>query len=104
MAPHRLTPPVHPCSHSRLQSKHALALREKGVEILKGRSFVRASGVKCGGMMARGLLTGDMDMNDLASESVATALDGAYGARVNIEGFTASEQCENYADMRMVLL
>ena len=43
-------------------------------------------------------------MNDLASESVATALDGAHGARVNIDEFTVSEHCEDYADMRTVLL
>lgn len=44
-----------------------------------------------------GLLTGDT--NDLAS--VAAALDGAYGAWVNIDGFTVGEQREIYAGMRI---
>ena len=79
------------------QSKHAQALREQGVEVVKGRPFMRASDVKCGTMMARELLTGDT--NDLAS--VAAALDGAYGAWVNIDGFTVGEQREIYAGMRI---
>jgi NmrA-like family len=58
---------------------------------------MHGSGVKCGTMMARGLLTGDT--NDLAS--VAAALDGAYGAWVNIDGFTVGEQREIYAGMRI---
>jgi hypothetical protein len=79
------------------QSKYALALRERGVEVVKGRSFMPASEAKCGTMMVRGLLTGDT--NDLAS--VAAALDGAYGAWVNIDGFTVGEQREIYAGMRI---
>jgi uncharacterized protein YbjT (DUF2867 family) len=82
------------------QSKHALALREQGVEVVKGRSFMRASGVKCGTMMVRGLgLLTTGDTNDLAS--VAAALDGAYGTWVNIDGFTVGEQREIYAGMRI---
>ena len=80
------------------QSKHALALCEQGVEVVKGRSFtMRASDEKCGTMMARGLLAGDT--NDLAS--VAAALNGAYGVWVNIDGFTVGEQREIYAGMRI---
>jgi NmrA-like family protein len=37
--------------------------------------------------------------SDLAS--VAAALDGAYGAWVNIDGFTVGEQREIYAGMRI---
>ncbi|KAI0276461.1 NAD-P-binding protein [Russula aff. rugulosa BPL654] len=48
------------------QSKYALALRERGVEVVK-----------------------------------AAALDGAYGAWVNIDGFTVGEQREIYAGMRI---
>ena len=39
------------------------------------------------------------DTSDLAS--VATALDGVYGAWVNIDGFTVGEQREIYAGMRI---
>jgi len=39
------------------------------------------------------------DTSDLAS--VAAALDGAYGAWVNIDGFTVGEQREIYAGMRI---
>ena len=35
------------------QSKHALALREQGVEVVKGGQLMRTSDVKCGMMMAR---------------------------------------------------
>ncbi|KAH9975625.1 NAD(P)-binding protein [Russula compacta] len=57
------------------EGKHALALREKGVQVVKG------------------------DTSDLAS--VAAALDGAYGVWVNIDGFTVGEQREIYAGMRI---
>ena len=79
------------------QSKHALALREQGVEVVKGRPLTRISGVNYGMTMAWVLHTGDT--NDLAS--VAAALDGAYGAWVNIDGFTVGEQREVYAGMRI---
>ena len=39
------------------------------------------------------------DTSDLAS--VAAALDGAYGAWVNVDGFTVGEQREIYAGMRI---
>jgi hypothetical protein len=39
------------------------------------------------------------DTSDLTS--VAAALDGAYGAWVNIDGFTVGEQREIYAGMRI---
>ena len=39
------------------------------------------------------------DTSDL--KSVAAALDGAYGAWVNIDGFTVGEQREIYAGMRI---
>ncbi|KAH9080328.1 NAD-P-binding protein [Lactarius deliciosus] len=57
------------------ESKHALSLREQGVEVFKG------------------------DTSDLAS--VAAALDGAYGAWINIDGFTVGEQREIYAGLRI---
>ncbi|KAH8979250.1 NAD-P-binding protein [Lactarius akahatsu] len=57
------------------ESKHALSLREQGVEVFKG------------------------DTSDLTS--VAAALDGAYGAWINIDGFTVGEQREIYAGLRI---
>ncbi|KAF8259713.1 hypothetical protein EI94DRAFT_1812879 [Lactarius quietus] len=57
------------------ESKHALSLREQGVEVFKG------------------------DTSNLAS--VAAALDGAYGAWINIDGFTVGEQREIYASLRI---
>ncbi len=39
------------------------------------------------------------DTSDLAS--VAAALDGAYGAWINIDGFTVGEQREIYAGLRI---
>jgi hypothetical protein len=47
--------------------------------------------------MTRGLLTGDTSN----LESVAAALDGAYGVWVNIDGFTVGEQREIYAGIRI---
>ncbi|KAF8261252.1 NAD-P-binding protein [Lactarius quietus] len=57
------------------ESKHALSLSEQGVEVFKG------------------------DTSNLAS--VAAALDGAYGAWINIDGFTVGEQREIYAGLRI---
>ncbi|KAH8979244.1 NAD-P-binding protein [Lactarius akahatsu] len=56
-------------------SKQALSLREQGVEVIRG------------------------DTSDLAS--VPAALDGAYGAWINIDGFTVGEQREIYAGLRI---
>lgn len=42
------------------------------------------------------------DTSDLAS--VAAALDGAYGAWINIDGFTVGEQREIYAGLRIFKL
>ncbi|KAH9080322.1 NAD-P-binding protein [Lactarius deliciosus] len=57
------------------ESKQALSLREQGVQVFRG------------------------DTSDLAS--VAAALDGAYGAWINIDGFTVGEQREIYAGLRI---
>ncbi|KAI9443394.1 NAD-P-binding protein [Lactarius indigo] len=57
------------------ESKHAISLREQGVQVFRG------------------------DISDLAS--VAAALDGAYGAWINIDGFTIGEQREIYAGLRI---
>jgi hypothetical protein len=46
-----------------------------------------------------GLMVRTGDTSELAS--VAAALDGAYGAWVNIDGFTVGEQREIYAGMRI---
>ncbi|KAI0260670.1 NAD(P)-binding protein [Gloeopeniophorella convolvens] len=57
------------------ESRRARELRDQGVEIVKG------------------------DTSDLTS--VASALEGAYGAWVNTDGFTIGEQREIYAGMRI---
>ncbi|KAH9038371.1 NAD-P-binding protein [Lactarius pseudohatsudake] len=57
------------------ESRQALSLREQGVQVFRG------------------------DTSDLAS--VAAALDGAYGAWINIDGFTVGEQREIYAGLRI---
>ncbi|KAI9464953.1 NAD-P-binding protein [Lactarius psammicola] len=57
------------------ESKQALSLREQGVQVFKGNT------------------------SDLAS--VAAALDGVYGAWINIDGFTVGEQREIYAGLRI---
>jgi hypothetical protein len=86
------------------EGKRALDLREKGVELVKGRSsFVHHPGFNLLRMAAeeyylRLLLLGDT--SDLAS--LAAALDGAYGAWVNIDGFTVGEQREIYTGMRIL--
>jgi hypothetical protein len=51
--------------------------------------------VSARGTRLKGLHTGDT--SDLAS--VAAALDGAYGAWINIDGFTVGEQRETYAGL-----
>ena len=53
--------------------------------------------VSARGTRLKGLHTGDT--SDLAS--VAAALDGAYGAWINIDGFTVGEQREIYAGLRI---
>jgi uncharacterized protein YbjT (DUF2867 family) len=75
------------------ESKHALSLREQGVEVFKGRS----PGIRALYEAERDLDTGDT--SDLAS--VAAALAGAYGAWINIDGFTVGEQREIYAGLRI---
>ncbi|KAI0252116.1 NAD-P-binding protein [Lactifluus subvellereus] len=57
------------------ENKHAQSLRERGIEVFKG------------------------DTSNLAS--VAAALDGVYGAWINIDGFTVGEQREIYAGIRI---
>src|SRR6266702_5317423 len=75
------------------ESKQALSLREQGVQVFRGRS--PSVGVR--GYEAQRLHTGNT--SDLAS--VAAALDGAYGAWINIDGFTVGEQREIYAGLRI---
>ena len=96
----RLTPSVLSRATRRASE---LALREKGIELVKGKSsFVHHPGFNLLRMAAaeeclRLLLLGDA--SDLTS--VAAALDSAYGAWVNIGEFTVGEQREIYAGMRL---
>jgi hypothetical protein len=77
--------------------KHSQALRERGVEVVKGKS---SSNRICACTKAEGIaLIRTGDTSDLAS--VAAALNGAYGTWVTIDGFTVGEQREIYAGMRI---
>jgi hypothetical protein len=80
------------------EGKHALALRERGVELVKGRSSSLYHIYACTTMAEGDVLMRTGDTSNLAS--IAAALDGAYGAWVNIDGFTVGEQREIYAGMR----
>jgi uncharacterized protein YbjT (DUF2867 family) len=79
------------------EGKRALALRERGVQVVKGRSSSSYRICLC--TKTEGLMVRTGDTSDLTS--VAAALDGAYGAWVNIDGFTVGEQREIYAGMRI---
>ena len=82
------------------EGKQALTLREKGVELVRGRSLLSSSHGYIIWLRLRIYFVMRLgDTSDLAS--VAAALDGAYGAWVNIDGFTVGEQREIYAGMRI---